>query len=73
MKYFDLHCHPALKTFLGSTEEIKRKNAWQKIGIKGILKLIDGALGQILNSQASLSQITKGNFIVNIDLLRGAN
>ncbi|NQU88445.1 MAG: membrane dipeptidase [Mariniphaga sp.] len=62
MKHFDLHCHPALKTFLGSDKEADRDNCWEEADVKGIWEVVDKLVGNILDSQSSLSQIENGNF-----------
>lgn len=62
METFDLHCHPALKTFLGAETEEKRKDCWQEVDVRGIWEIVDKLVGDILDSQSSLSQLKKGNF-----------
>lgn len=66
MIYFDFHLHPPLKTFLGSTEESKRENCWKEVKIKGVIGLIAKFVGDILNSQSSLTQIQKGKVRVAV-------
>ncbi|MFW5886449.1 MAG: membrane dipeptidase [Bacteroidota bacterium] len=60
MKYADFHFHPAFKTFLGSSDEKKRKNCWKRVKLKGLLKGIDITVGNIMRSQASLYQLKMG-------------
>ena len=62
MKHFDLHCHPALKTFLGADTESERKDCWQEVDVRGIWEIVDKLIGDILDSQASLSQLKAGDF-----------
>lgn len=52
MPYFDLHCHPALKT-LFQLQNGSQESAWKDISPA------DGILGNILESQASLNMLTK--------------
>ena len=69
MKYFDLHCHPSLKTFLGAVEEKDRENCWEEVDVKGIWEIVDKLTGDILDSQSSLSQLKSGNFGLVVDAL----
>lgn len=50
MPYFDLHCHPGLKT-LFQKQDGKQKSPWEDINPS------DGILGNILESQSSLSML----------------
>ncbi|ELR69043.1 hypothetical protein C900_05528 [Fulvivirga imtechensis AK7] len=50
--YFDLHCHPSFKTFLSNRKEHKRTSCWETLNFD-----IDA---NILDSQASFKQLTKG-------------
>ncbi len=60
LKYIDFHCHPSLKTYLGEYEEKHRDNCWEEIDISGLVEWIDMLLGNIIDSQSSLSQHYKG-------------
>lgn len=53
--YFDLHLHPALKSFLTDTEEAKRDDCWTTYR-----NCVDFAVGNIIDSQASLRQLDRG-------------
>ncbi len=69
MKHFDLHCHPALKTFLGSDTEAKREDCWEEVDVTGIWEIVDKLIGDIIDSQASLAQLEKGNFQIAVAAL----
>ncbi|RZK25633.1 MAG: hypothetical protein EOO43_05005 [Flavobacterium sp.] len=56
MPYFDLHCHPGLKT-LFQLQDGNQRSAWDDI------TPADGILGNILESQASLNMLTKNRNI----------
>lgn len=59
MPYFDLHCHPGLKT-LFQLQNGNQQSAWEDINPA------DAILGDILESQASLNMLTKNK---NISLI----
>lgn len=61
MAYIDFHCHPALKTFLGANKEEDRESCWENVSVRGHVELVDKFIKSILNSQSSLSQISKGD------------
>ncbi len=69
MKHFDLHCHPSLKTFLGSYKENERKNCWKELKFDLPMTLINRLTGRILESQSSLSQLKNGGFNIIVAAL----
>lgn len=64
--YIDFHCHPEIKTFLSSDHEKYRDDCWKDVDVTGILEIVDTALGKILDSQCSLTQIKDGNISIVI-------
>ena len=66
MAYFDLHLHPAFKTFLSSAREAGRPSCWTPIKID---ILLDELLGDIFDSQSSLSQLDKGQASIVVGAL----
>jgi len=54
MQYFDLHCHPGLKT-LFQVQNGTQKSPWENLEPK------DGIIGNILESQSSLKMLTETN------------
>ncbi|WP_316738501.1 membrane dipeptidase [Pedobacter aquatilis] len=54
MQYFDLHCHPGLKT-LFQPQNGTQKSPWEN------LEPHDGIIGNILESQSSLKMLTQTN------------
>ena len=50
--FFDFHCHPSFKTFLGNRQQSLRKNCWTNLNFDIDMNILD--------SQASLSQIKAG-------------
>jgi hypothetical protein len=61
--FFDLHCHPSFKTFLGNRQPQLRNNCWTDLNFK-----IDA---KILDSQSSLSQIKIGQGKLIVCVLYG--
>lgn len=66
MAYFDLHLHPAFKTFLSSSREAGRPSCWTSIKVD---ILLDELLGDIFDSQSSLSQLHQGQASVVVGAL----
>ncbi|MCK4661843.1 MAG: membrane dipeptidase [Bacteroidales bacterium] len=60
MNYIDFHSHPSFKTYLSADNEQNRENCWEDVDVTGIFELIDKLVGDILDSQCSLSQMDKG-------------
>ena len=56
--FFDFHCHPSFKTFLGNRQQVLRKNCWTNLNFDIDFKILD--------SQSSLSQVKsdQGRLIV---------
>lgn len=50
--FFDLHCHPSFKTFLGNRQQSLRKDCWTNLNFDIDMNILD--------SQASLAQIKAG-------------
>ncbi len=50
--FFDFHCHPSFKTFLGNRQQSRRKNCWTTLNFDLDFKILD--------SQSSLSQVKSG-------------
>lgn len=63
--YFDLHLHLSSKHFLTGDKPEDRKNCWQNIKIP----LVDDALGNILDSQSSLSQLSKAGVQIAVNAI----
>jgi microsomal dipeptidase-like Zn-dependent dipeptidase len=61
--FFDFHCHPSFKTFLGNRQEILRKNCWSVLDFDLDFKILD--------SQSSLSQIKSGKGTLIVCALYG--
>ena len=65
--FFDLHCHPGLKTFFTDKEETKRDTCWAHYNIKGLLGLVDRLLlGNMFDSGCSLTQLIRGNVSIAV-------
>jgi len=65
--FFDLHCHPGLKTFFTDKEETKRDTCWTYYNIKGFLGLVDRlCLGNMFDSGSSLTQLIRGNVSIAV-------
>lgn len=54
--YFDLHFHPSLKSFLSDEDPARRDSCWTTYR-----NFIDFAFGNIIDSQASLTQIDRSH------------
>jgi len=50
--FFDFHCHPSFKTFLGNRQQSLRKDCWTNLNFAIDMNILD--------SQASLTQIKAG-------------
>lgn len=61
--YFDFHCHPSFKTFLGNRQQALRKNCWTTLNFDLDFKILD--------SQSSLSQVKSGEGRLIICVLYG--
>lgn len=59
--YFDLHLHPALKSFLTDPRPEKRDDCW-----KTYRNFIDFLVGNIIDSQASLEQLNRSQTTVSV-------
>lgn len=64
--FFDLHCHPGLKSFLTASKENDRVSCWNYINVKGLFGVIDRATGHMLDSNSSLSQLDKGSVSIAV-------
>ncbi|OAV44462.1 membrane dipeptidase [Lewinella sp. 4G2] len=62
--FFDLHCHPALKSFLTDEKPEKRDDCWTTYR-----NCIDFTVGSIIDSQASYRQIERGRTNVAVAAL----
>ena len=61
MYYFDLHTHPASKSFLTDERESKRKGPWKKIR-GGLLQ----PLAPFLKSQSNFTQLHEGGVKISV-------
>ena len=60
--FFDLHCHPGLKTFLTGNDESSRLSCWETFDLRGLLGFADKhCLGDMLDSNSSLTQLRNGH------------
>jgi microsomal dipeptidase-like Zn-dependent dipeptidase len=65
--FFDLHCHPGLKSYLTASREKDRISCWQLIDVRGPFGFVDRFFkGNMLDSSSSLSQLKKGNVSIAV-------
>jgi hypothetical protein len=65
--FIDLHCHPGLKSYLTASREKDRTSCWKYIDVRGPLGLADKVfLGNMFDSNSSLSQLDKGNVSIAV-------
>jgi microsomal dipeptidase-like Zn-dependent dipeptidase len=65
--YIDFHCHPGLKTFLSGADEGSRSNCWETPDLVGFLgEVAKIALGNMFNSNSSLTQLKAGNVSIAV-------
>lgn len=67
-RYVDIHCHPSTKPFLKYSSGLNKKipTLWDKINYKLFLWIDELFANDILDSQSSLSQLSKNNSAYSI-------